>query len=293
MTMTTHGQTPQHENEDVSMQAFYSCPPTERIQEQCAAIDELKARIDGQKPLDPSLWKSIQNKLRISWTYDSNAIEGSTLTRNETAFFLEEGLTVAGRPLKDFLDAKNHAAAIDWLYEVIDAGRPVGERFVKDINALLLDGVSSTRARTPDGHIIDKDLHPGQYKRLPNHVLRHDGSIHHYVDPLQVQPQMRALFEWAGRSQYHPGVVAAIAHFNFVRIHPFDDGNGRGARILMNTLLIKSGHVPAVVRVEDRQPYLAHLETADRGDLAGFVGFILDSLRQTQQVIAADLGAPS
>jgi Fic family protein len=117
-----------------------------RIQASLDRIDALKAQIDRQKTSQKHRWSAIQQKLRIDWTYDSNAIEGSSLTRGETLFFLQEGLTVEGKPFKDFLDARNHAEAIDWLYDVIKQNRPVTPGLVKEINALLLSGVRYTPA---------------------------------------------------------------------------------------------------------------------------------------------------
>ncbi len=94
------------------------------------SIDDLKAQIDHEKSLHKERWIAIQEKLRVDWTYDSNAIEGSSLTRGETLFFLKEGLTVEGKPFKDFLDARNHAEAIDWLYDVIKNNRSISQGLV-------------------------------------------------------------------------------------------------------------------------------------------------------------------
>jgi len=121
-------------------------------------IDDLKTQIDKKKFLQKEHWSAIQEKLRIDWTYDSNAIEGTSLTRGETLFFLREGLTVEGKPLKDFLDARNHAEAIDWLYEVIKDNRSVSQRLIKEMNALLLSGVKYTLAINQSGQKVRKKL---------------------------------------------------------------------------------------------------------------------------------------
>lgn len=159
-------------------------------------IDDLKIQIDRKKSLQKNHWAAIQEKLRIDWTYDSNAIEGSSLTKGETLFFLKEGLTVEGKPFKDFLDARNHAEAIDWLDEVIKDNRPISQGLIKEMNALLLSGVKYTPAIDQGGQKIRKPAHPGKYKVLPNHVLQADGNIHFYTDPVHVADEMEILCRW-------------------------------------------------------------------------------------------------
>lgn len=247
----------------------------------------MRTRIDAKKDQDESLWGTIVNRLRTDWTYHSNGIEGSTLTRGETHFFLSEGLTVEGKPFKDFLDAKNHAQAVDLLFDVVADKQPLTEGFIKDMNALVLHGVDSTPARNAMGQRVLKKATPGEYKLLSNHVQQSDGTIHYYVEPIHVRDQMQALVAWVvlAMETMHPLHVAAVAHYNMVRIHPFDDGNGRGARILMNLILMKAGYFPAVVRLETKRHYLEALGLADKGNLFSFVSFIADAVMVTQQSV--------
>ena len=259
-----------------------------------ALIDQaeaLKQQIDQARPLAPELWQTIQEKLKISWTYNSNAIEGNTLTLGETAFFLQQGLTSQGKPFKDYLEARNHAEAIDLLNDVVVGTRPITEGLIKEINALLLKDVPSTPAIDPLGRRVEKKATPGQYKERPNHVLQPDGTIHHYVEPLQVPGEMHVLVAWTNQhiDQLHPIVVGALSHYNYVRIHPFDDGNGRGARILMNLILLKKSYPPTVIRNEDRQAYIESIVEADRGDVKPFVAFIAQSVIDTEKMILEDL----
>ncbi len=249
--------------------------------------DALRAQIDAQKNQDVSLWQTIVQRLRTDWTYHSNGIEGSTLTRGETHFFLSEGLTVEGKPFKDFLDAKNHAQAIDLLFEVVASQQPITEGFIKNMNALILFGVDATPAKNAMGMRVQKKATPGQYKLLPNHVEQADGTIHAYVEPIHVPGEMQALVTWvnAAASTQHAIHVAAVAHYNMVRIHPFDDGNGRGARILMNLILMKAGYFPAVVRLETKRRYLETLSLADHGDMTPFVGFVADTVIATKESV--------
>ncbi|MBF0101988.1 MAG: Fic family protein [Desulfobacterales bacterium] len=254
-------------------------------------IDNLKVQIDHQKSLQKERWIAIQEKLRVDWTYNSNAIEGSSLTKGETIFFLKEGLTVEGKPFKDFLDAKNHSEAIDWLYDVIQNNRSITQGLIKEINALLLSGVTYTQAINETGQKVRKPATPGKYKILPNHVLKTDGTIHFYTDPIHVSDEMEALCQWIHEKidNKNPVIVSAIAHYNMVRIHPFDDGNGRGARILMNLILIKKGYPVAIIKNENRRNYLTTLNHADKGDIYPFLKLVAGSLIDTQNSILEEI----
>lgn len=262
----------------------YPTPPP-ALQPLFDRADAMRRAIDVHKAQDPELWSTIVNRLRTDWTYNSCGIEGSTLTRGETHFFLSEGLTVEGKPFKDFLDAQNHAEAIDLLFDVVADKVPLSEGLIKEVNALLLRGVSTTPARTPAGQSVRKPAHPGQYKSAPNHVLKADGSVHYYADPIHVPAEMERLITWVNDSidQVHPIHVAAVAHYNMVRIHPFDDGNGRGARFLMNLILLHKGHFPAVVELAQKRAYLDALGKADGGDLTPFLTFIANTVIATKQ----------
>ena len=269
----------------------YLFQTTEALTSTLVEIDSAIGKIKQLQIAKPNMWGAIQQKLRAEWTFDSNAIEGSTLTLGETIFFLQEGLTVEGKPLKDFLDARNHAEAIDMLFDVVAQKRDISESLIKEINALLLVGVKSTPAIDASGQRVQKPATPGQYKSQPNHVLQQDGSIHHYIEPLQVPLEMQQLCEWVNQnsSQSHALIVASIAHYNMVRIHPFDDGNGRGARILMNLVLLTQGYTPVIVRNAKRRDYLQTLAKADSGELIPFLQFIADSMLETQRMILGEL----
>jgi len=274
-----------------TMAQFYNVEETSSLLQLIDEIDAMQAKINSRKPLQEAIWATIQEKLRIEWTYDSNALEGSTLTKGETYFFLREGLTVEGKPFKDFLDARNHAEAIEYLYQIIKDERPLTPGLMKEFNKLLLSGVTHTEAIDAMGQRVKKPANPGEYKRLPNHVLQPDGTIHRYTEPLHVPAEMDELFQWiqAALARRPPVIISAVAHYNFVRIHPFDDGNGRGARILMNLILIKNQYSPAIIRKEERRAYLETLGWADAGNLGPFAELIARSLLSTQQIIWQDL----
>ena len=273
------------------MTHFYLLDIPDEIDSLFKQASALNNQINQLKNNDQSLWLTIAKKLKVDWTYHSNSLEGSTLTLGETLFFLNEGLTVEGKPFRDFLDARNHAEAIDYLYDIISNQRTISEAVIREINALLLSGVTHTTAQNPQGGIVKKVLIAGEYKRQPNHVLQADGTIHRYVDPLNVKDEMEELISWVNQniSLLHPIQVAAIAHYNLVRIHPFDDGNGRGARIFMNLILIKTGFFPVVVRTERKRIYLNALSKADKGDLIPFIQFISEELIQTYEDVIKNL----
>lgn len=272
---------------------LYQVPNTPALNQLLEQADTLHQRLQMAKVQHPELWTTILSKLRVDWTYHTNTLEGSTLSRGETHFFLTEGLTVEGKPFKDFVDAKNHAEAIDFLHEIVSDKRPLSEGLIKEINALLLSGVTYTDVVNDLGQRVKKKAHPGEYKKQPNHVIQADGSIHWYVEPMQVATQMAELINWVNNNEnnHHPIIIAAILHYNLVRIHAFDDGNGRGARILMNLILMKKGYFPAVIRTESKRFYLQALQSADEGDIVPFIGFIADELIDTQEKVIADLTA--
>ena len=250
-----------------------------------AAVEAHKKELEEithlRNALPPFPWPAaILEKIRAEWTYHSNALEGNSLTLGDTVFFLREGLTVEGKPWKDFLEAKNHAEAIDYLMDVIRSERPFTEGLLKELNGLLLRGVESTEAQTSAGQSVRKRVHGGEYKKEPNHVLTLSGKIHYYVAPLQVPGEMERLFRnmasLLGDKNAHPLVVAGTFHWGLTRIHPFDDCNGRVSRLSMNLLLMKAHYPPAVLPMEERRQYLESLEASDNMDSAApFLQFLL------------------
>ncbi len=252
-------------------------------------IIDLKERINRQRPFDEDLNKAIRNKLTIEWTYNSNALEGNTLTLGETAFFLREGLTSEGKPLKDFLETKNHAEAITVLEDIVKDKKEITEHFIKSLHQLLLSGIEYTYAKGRDGQLIQKPLTLGKYKIRPNHVLTVSGKIHHYSEPEQVQIEMEKLLHWYhSKEAQNISVVerASIFHYRFVSIHPFDDGNGRLARLLMNLILMKDGYPPCIIQNENRKRYLSELEKIDETQTFDFFTlFIAEELLKTMEIV--------
>jgi Fic family protein len=223
----------------------------------------LKQKIDKLRPFSETQEKAIQERLRIEWTYNSNALEGNTLTFGETLFFLREGLTSEGKPLKDYLETKNHAEAIEGLEEIIQSKRPLTESAIKELHAVLMKGMEFSVAKGGHGQLIQKQIHPG----------------------------MEKLLKWYHKAkELDPVTKAAIFHYRFVAIHPFDDGNGRMARLLMNLILIKAKYPPCIVKTIHRKNYLKALEEVDlKKTFEPFIEFIglelLDTLAMTLSVL--------
>lgn len=239
-------------------------------------IDALFAKYRARRPLPQDQAQAEYEKLRLEWTYHSNAIEGNSLTLGETAFYLREGLTSEGKPFVDYLEAKNHAEAIDWLHDRARAKKPITESFIKDLNALLHKGITERPARGANGALYMRKITPGAYKREPNHVLTLAGEIHYYADPLQVPGEMEKLVRTIADEEgsMHPVELSVHAHYEISRIHPFDDCNGRVARLLLNLLLMRAGYPPIVIKNEERREYLEALSAADGGNREPFYLFI-------------------
>lgn len=259
--------------------------PMQTFQSILKEIDQLFAGYQARRPLSPDEQAARYAKLRLEWTYHSNAIEGNSLTLSETQFYLREGLTSEGKPFTDYVAAKNHAEAIDWLFDYAKGRKPITEGFIKDLNALLHKGITTQSALGWGGERIAREISPGAYKTRPNHVLTLSGEIHHYVDPLQVHGEMEKLVEMIGAEEgkKHPVELSAAVHYEFTRIHPFDDCNGRGARLLLNLILMRAGFPPIVIKIEERRRYIEALEAGDQGKREPFYVFVAEHVRQSLQ----------
>ncbi|MDX2063710.1 MAG: Fic family protein [Bacteroidia bacterium] len=253
------------------------------------ALDAQKAELDRLRPLKPDIEARVQQYLRIDWDYHSNAIEGNSLTLGETRNLILNGLTAHGKPLRDHQEIKNHDEIVQWL-EAFVRDEPeveLTQHLVRELHQRLLGEPYWVPAQTPEGAPTQKQIVPGRYKQAPNHVRTPTGEIHYYAAPEDVQPRMNELFEWlaSGSATLHPVERAALFHYRFVAIHPFDDGNGRMSRILMNLLLMRAGFVPAVVTKAQRPSYIEALEEADQtGSTDAFVGVIAAAAQRSLDI---------
>ncbi|MDT0631726.1 Fic family protein [Rubrivirga litoralis] len=248
----------------------------------------LRDELDALRPLDPEQVGKAMQRLRLEWTYHSNAIEGNSLTYGETRALLMHGVTAQGKPLKDHLDIKGHREALDHLERLAGADEPLTLAAVRELHRVLLGEPYETWAETADGQRVRRTVTPGEFKAFSNSVKTVTGETHYYARPEETPALMTDLVDRyrAGWREVEQGgadavVVAADLHHRFVAIHPFDDGNGRMARLLMNLVLMRAGYPPAVIRQENRPAYYGALAEADAGDLGPFVRFVADELTAT------------
>lgn len=245
-----------------------------------ADADRLKAELDALRPLKPDVEARALQYLRLDWDYHSNAIEGNSLTLGETLNLILDGLTAKGKPLRDHLEIRAHHELIVWLEDFARQKEQLTQVAIREMHARLLVEPYWSLAETPDGQPTRKQIVPGRYKEQPNHVLTPTGEMHFYALPEEVQPKMTDLMDWFAEQegQLHPVELAARFHYDFVVIHPFDDGNGRMARILMNLVLLRAGYPPAVIRNEARAAYISSLNLANQtGELTDFVGIVAEA----------------
>jgi Fic family protein len=245
-------------------------------------IDNLKSEIDALRPLSKEQENRIMQKFRLDWNYHSNAIEGNSLNYGETVAFLMHGITAKGKPFKDYLDIKGHNEAIDFLLELIRNDENLTEKDIRNLHELLLVEPYEVKAQTPDGYPTTKLIIPGRYKTSPNHVRTVTGEVHYYSTPEETPIKMQELMDWyreaKANPKIHPAVLAAVFHHRFVSIHPFDDGNGRMTRLLMNLMLMQAHYPPVVIKNQDRGTYYLTLSQADTGDVEPFVDFIVENV---------------
>ena len=245
------------------------------------AITQLKEELGCLRPLPSEVLAQVEQKLRLESNYNSNAIEGNTLTYGETRSLILHGLTAHGKPMRDHLDIEGHDDAVKAITAAVENHEELTEAFIRNLHLILLKEPYETEAETPGGTRTKRTISVGDYKTVSNNVRTSTGEIYYFTPPEQVKPAMSDLIDWyreMERTGEHPIIVAATFHYRFVRIHPFDDGNGRMARLLMNMILIRHGYTVALIRLESRDDYLNHLERADRSeDLTEFIDFIASS----------------
>ncbi|MGQ0829024.1 MAG: Fic family protein [Bacteroidota bacterium] len=210
-------------------------------------IDKLKIKLDKLRPFPKEQLQNLEQYFKVEFTFESNRIEGNTLTLQETALVVEKGITVSGKSMREHLEAINHADAVDFIMEVVKNKEPLTERLVKDIHAIVLQGIDKENA--------------GTYRKVD---VRISGSKHlppaHYRLPELMEAYI--LFYKKNRKKMHPVLLAADMHEKLVTIHPFIDGNGRTSRLVMNLILLQNGYPIAKISGEqtNRLAYYNALE---------------------------------
>jgi Fic family protein len=244
-----------------------------QIQNLLNQADELQKKLLSFRPMDEISLKSLRDYYRVGLTYSSNALEGNSLTESETKVVIEDGLTIEGKPLREIYEATGHAKAYDYMQQLaID--EPLSEEVICQLHKLFYQQIDEENA--------------GKYRKVPVFI---SGSKYGVAQVDKIETEVKKLVEWYNKNEQklHPIVLAAHLHKRFVFIHPFVDGNGRVARLLMNLALIRNEFnialIPSILRAE----YVYSLEKAHTDDTP-FLQFIIERVIATQQDLIRLLG---
>lgn len=235
-------------------------------------VIERKLRlINNLRPLPRTAVQKLRDHFKIEMTYNSNAIEGNSLTLKETFLVINEGMTVKGKPLKDHLEAKDQHAALEYLYEIVEHGKQatLSEHLIRTLHQMVTRETEAEWA--------------GKY-RESNVII--GGADHTPPDALDVPAKMHELMKWLqeNHTQLHAAELAALFHHKLVHIHPFLDGNGRTARLAMNVLLMKAGYPLVVILKNDRKKYYRVLSEADKGRFGPLVQFVAQAIERSLNI---------
>ncbi len=261
-------------------------------------IDALRNEIDSLRPLKPEQENRLLQKIRMDWNYHSNHIEGNTLTYGETKALLLWGITADGKPLRDHLEIKGHNEAVKYIMEILNGQvLDLTEHFIRELHKIIIPEEYFLDAKTSEGLPTKRKITPGDYKRTPNHVLTSTGEIFYFASPEETPAKMKDLMDWykkeSNEQNEHPLIITSMFHYQFVRIHPFDDGNGRMSRLLMNLILMKFGYPPVIIPTERRDDYINSLQYADSEDINKFIEFIGENLTESLKLwLKAAKGEP-
>ena len=234
-------------------------------------LEEKLTKINKLRPLPKSAVQKLREKFQIEMTYNSNAIEGNSLTLKETFLVINEGITVKGKPLKDHLEAKNHHAALEYLYDLVDKDKKhtTSETLIRNLHQIIVQETDKEWA--------------GRYRNA-NVII--GGSRHTPPDALQVPQKMHNLVAWLNSQKNQMSIIelSALLHHKLVHIHPFFDGNGRTARLFMNLLLMQAGYPLVVILKNDRKKYYDVLDKGDSGKYEPLVKFIAQSIERSLDI---------
>lgn len=235
------------------------------ITDKLQKLDKLKNELDALRPLKKEQLDSIKTMYDVELTYNSNAIEGSTLDYAETKIILLEGLTIGGKTTREHLEAINHKSAIDYIEEIAQKKtKNIKRTDVLAIHRIILRGIDDPNA--------------GSYRAYDVYVNKGGGEKHMFPAPNKIQNLMDNFYLWLKENKnMHPVLLASEAHYRLVSIHPFIDGNGRCARLLMNLILIQNGYPPAIIKMVKRKEYIQIIQNTDEGKMDEFYNFIADA----------------
>lgn len=238
------------------------------LQGKLSQCDKLQQQLWAYRPMSDETLKSLREYYRVGLTYTSNALEGNSLTESETKVIIEDGLTIEGKPLRDVYEAVGHAQAYDYLYD-LSHQVPLSEEIICHLHQLFYQQIEPLKA--------------GKYRQVPVFI---SGSQYAVAPVAEIGKRMAQLLQWYNNNEgkLHPVVLAAELHKRFVFIHPFVDGNGRMARLLMNLSLMRNDYNIAIIPAITRSEYISSLEKAHTDEQV-FVDFITDRVIMTQMDI--------
>lgn len=221
-------------------------------------IEEKKAKLDSLRPLPAAAVSRLKDQFTVEWIYNSNAIEGSTLTLRETQLILETGMTIGGKSLREHFEVINHKDAIEYMESLANQGEPITFH-VRQIHKLVLSQIDDENA--------------GQYRKTQVRIV---GAQRVPPESWDIPHRMADWENWLKDSEkkIHPVELAALAHHRLTEIHPFIDGNGRTARLVMNLILFRHGYPPAIILRVNRKQYYGVLMQADSGKTEPLVNFV-------------------
>lgn len=233
-------------------------------------IDEKKQKLDALRPLPPALVKNLAEWFKIELTYSSNAIEGNTLTKNETALVVEKGLTIGGKSVREHLEAIQLAHALDYIKELAHKTNrtDITLHDIFHLHYLILKKIDDNNA--------------GKFRTVAVKIAGSDVTL---PSPIKIPELMDDFISWLHNAKEHPVLISADAHLKFVIIHPFVYGNGRTARLLMNLLLVQEGYPPAIIRNEDRTAYINAIEKAEKtNDSTDFRRIVCEAVERSLDI---------
>jgi len=221
------------------------------LQTSFARLFEKKALLEKARPLPAVALRKMREALAIEWTYNSNSIEGNTLSLRETQMILQEGITIKGKSLREHFEAKNHETALEHLYVLLNPGYQLMGRDILKLHELVLRSIEDDYA----GRLRNAGVRIAGANFVPPNAQKVSGLFDELIEYVNTNPQKLNVIE-----------VAMVFHHKFVWIHPFFDGNGRTVRLAMNLILMKEGFPPAIILRNDRKKYYEALNLANKGN---------------------------
>ena len=234
-------------------------------------IERKKVALNALRPLPVIAVEKLREQFELEMTYNSNAIEGNSLTLKETFLVITEGITIKGKPLKDHLEAKNHTEALEFIFDLIDKDKKhtFSEHLIRTLHQLV---------------VLDTEKEWAGKYRTSNVLIT--GTDHKPPEAIEVPGLMHELIDWTrkDKTKLHSVELSAILHHKLVHIHPFFDGNGRTARLAMNVFLLQDGYPLVIILKNDRKKYYRVLARADKGDYSTLVKFIAQAVERSLDI---------